>query len=111
MAFFNTPLRDFRLLLDGLRHGVQGEFHLVLLEQAEHTPEATATAVFEFGLDIQIPLVDSGWRGGILTQIVFGLAVALHHVEFAALFAIYILENGCPTKSRGKAHLLIIDHE
>jgi hypothetical protein len=67
VAFFDATGHDFGLLFAGGAHGVEGEFHLVVVEHLEQTPPAAARAVFELGLAAVAALIDVG-LGWVLAE-------------------------------------------
>src|SRR4051794_38184918 len=78
MAFFHRPRHDLGLLLAGLSNGIHGILHLVLVEQAEETPEAGTAAIFVLAFCVVATLVDARRAAGVLTQVRLRHAIAVH---------------------------------
>lgn len=88
MTLLHASLDHLGLLLHRLRNGVQGQLHLVLLEQAEQAPPAGTAAILVLGLGVVRPLVDHGGAHGVLAQVGLGHAVARQDGALATLFIV-----------------------
>lgn len=75
VAFFHAASHYLWLLLASGADGVEGKFHLVVVEQLEEAPPASARAVLELGFAAVVALVDV-WLRWVFAETCLGNAIA-----------------------------------